>query len=286
MEQTGCPFLWCISLGDIRYAPTRWVLALFLGFVNFWSNVPKFRPFWGGMCILFEICEKGPFQKCMGLGWGWGVDGHIFEQTELQIGQCTRRSNARGTTDYSESESSSLLPPSTRAETVHAGRFSPNQHQCMWPRTHAVKPSGVHFTIPKLACKRSGLCSGQNPVFLVGACRLLRTGCTRPFCWARRCTPANLHPLSTPRAYSFANQRFVGCIWGGNSPWSEFICGHVGCLLTKEAASNTGTVQNGRKSQTYCQYSMQTQGVPNSPFQGFSEYTPHTPTYGTPSGLK
>ena len=54
-----------ISLGDIRYAPTRWVLALFLGFVNFCSNTPKCHLFGGGvMCILFEICEKRLFQKC------------------------------------------------------------------------------------------------------------------------------------------------------------------------------------------------------------------------------
>ena len=26
----------------------------------------------GGMCMLFEICEKRPFQKCMGWG-GWTV---------------------------------------------------------------------------------------------------------------------------------------------------------------------------------------------------------------------
>ena len=32
---------------------------------------------------------------------------------------------------------------------------------------------GVHFTIPKQGCKSSGLCCGQNLVFLVGACRLL-----------------------------------------------------------------------------------------------------------------
>ena len=70
-----------ISLGDIRYAPTRWVLALLLGFVNFWSNVPKFRLFRGGMCTLFEIHEKRLFQQCM--GWGRGVEGRIFEQTEL-----------------------------------------------------------------------------------------------------------------------------------------------------------------------------------------------------------
>ena len=42
-----------ISLGDIRYAPTRWVLALLLGGVNFWSNAPKFRPVLGGVCVYF-----------------------------------------------------------------------------------------------------------------------------------------------------------------------------------------------------------------------------------------
>ena len=30
----------------------------------------------GGMCMLFEICEKRPFQK--GMGWGGGVGGHSF----------------------------------------------------------------------------------------------------------------------------------------------------------------------------------------------------------------
>ena len=30
----------------------------------------------GGLCMLFEICEKTPFQKCM--GWG-GIGDHIFE---------------------------------------------------------------------------------------------------------------------------------------------------------------------------------------------------------------
>ena len=36
-------------------------------------------------------------------------------------------------------------------------------------------PAGVLFTIPKLGCKSksSGLSSGQNLVFLVGACKLL-----------------------------------------------------------------------------------------------------------------
>ena len=52
--------------GDVRYAPTRRVLALLLGFVEFRSDAPYFRWGWGGICILFEICEKRPFQKCMG----------------------------------------------------------------------------------------------------------------------------------------------------------------------------------------------------------------------------
>ena len=62
----------CISLGDIHCAPTRWVLAFFLDFFNFSSDVPKYRSLGGGggICILFEICVKRPFQKCM--GWGGG----------------------------------------------------------------------------------------------------------------------------------------------------------------------------------------------------------------------
>ena len=59
-----------ISLGDIRFMPTWSEFAIFRGFFKFWSNAPKFRSGGGGMCMLFEICEKRPFQKCMGWG-GW-----------------------------------------------------------------------------------------------------------------------------------------------------------------------------------------------------------------------
>ena len=57
-----------ISLGDIHCAPTRWGFPHFpRGFLNSSSDAPKYRSLWGGgMCILFEICEKRPFQKCMG----------------------------------------------------------------------------------------------------------------------------------------------------------------------------------------------------------------------------
>ena len=38
----------------------------------------------GGMCILFEICKKTPFQKCM----GWG--GVTFFSVAQHIGRCTQ----------------------------------------------------------------------------------------------------------------------------------------------------------------------------------------------------
>ena len=55
-----------ISLGDIQNMPTRSKFVYFQGFLHFSSRAPKFHSVGGGMCILFEICEKRPFQKCMG----------------------------------------------------------------------------------------------------------------------------------------------------------------------------------------------------------------------------
>ena len=71
------PYIY-ISLGDIQNVPTRSKFAIFQGFLTFWSNARKFRSVGGAMCMLFEICEKRPFQKCM--DWGGGVGGHSFAQ--------------------------------------------------------------------------------------------------------------------------------------------------------------------------------------------------------------
>ena len=57
-----------ISLRDIQFMPTRSEFTFFQTLLNFWSNAPKCRYLRGGMCMLFEICEKRPFQKCMGRG--------------------------------------------------------------------------------------------------------------------------------------------------------------------------------------------------------------------------
>ena len=55
-----------ISLGDIHNMPTRSKFVYSQGFLHFSSRAPKFLSVGGGMCILFEICENRPFQKCMG----------------------------------------------------------------------------------------------------------------------------------------------------------------------------------------------------------------------------
>ena len=152
---------------------------------------------------------------------------------------------------------------------MHAGRFSPNQHQCMAKNSCCEAFMGCTLRSQNWLAKEAASAVVRISCFLwehAGCCEPVVRGLFAGLADVRRLT-------CTPRACSFANQRFLGCIWGGNSPWSELICGHGGCLLTKEAASNTCTVQNGRKSQRYCQYSMQTQGAPNSPFQGLPEYT-------------
>ena len=60
-----------ISLGDIWFLPTRSEFAIFSEIFQFLVQCTKMLlPRGGGMCMLFEICEKRLFQKCM--GWGGG----------------------------------------------------------------------------------------------------------------------------------------------------------------------------------------------------------------------
>ena len=59
-------------------------------------------------------------------------------------------------------------------------------------------------------------------------------GTHRPAC---KWVPSHLHPLCTPRASPFTHQRFLWCIRGSNSSWSEFVCGHGGCLVTKRGST-------------------------------------------------
>ena len=56
--------------GTFRWRQLGGFLAFFPGFLNFSSDAPKYRSLGEVICILFEICVKRPFQKCM--GWGGG----------------------------------------------------------------------------------------------------------------------------------------------------------------------------------------------------------------------
>ena len=168
-----------------------------------------------------------------------------FLSTKLETRRCTGRSNAQGPTHYSKSKLSPLLCLSTRATCamVHASRFSPNQCQCMWPKTPAVKPSWGALYNPKI-----DLQIDLRPLrwtesgFLAGACRLLRTGCTGLFRPPVRPVRTHLHPLCTPKVSPFPHQRLSWCIGGSSIPWSEFVCGHGSSPLTKR----------GSKQHTHC----------------------------------
>ena len=87
--------------------------------------------------------------------------------------------------------------------------------------------------------------------------------------------PSHLHPVCTPRARSFAHQRFLWCIGRSNSTWREF------CMQIWELPVDNNRQQATQavsKTDENLKHTVRTaQGVPNSPFQGLSEYTPYTP---------
>ena len=67
--------------------PTRRVSPLFWGFLNFFGLMCQNFVLLGGggYVLLFEICEKRPFQKCMGLGLAGNSAMHGTEQC---MGDC------------------------------------------------------------------------------------------------------------------------------------------------------------------------------------------------------
>ena len=82
-----------ISLGDIRFMPTRSEFAIFRAVFKFWSNAPKFRSIGGGVCVCFlKSVRKGCFRNV----WvGGGVGAHSFEhraeqETTHRTGHCSR----------------------------------------------------------------------------------------------------------------------------------------------------------------------------------------------------
>ena len=186
---------------------------------------------------------------------------------------------------YSESSSSSALPFPGRAGTP-LGQASP----CLWTGTYFFNfPQSCNFcaftgTHPSLRHSPQAICC-EAPHFVV----LSTVPCAREW---RHCTLISTIQsqdgaagslgqvccqVSPPRACSFANQRLLWCIGRSNSTWCELICRHGSCLLTKRGSRQQTHRPQRTNSQTNCQYSKQTWGVPNSPLQGLSEYTPYTP---------
>ena len=99
-------------------------------FYNFCFNVQTCHHKGGGMCIFFDICEKRPFQKCMGGGARWShfsAKGYTLDGAQEQ---CTAPLNHV----YSESLSPSALPFSGRAGAP-LGQTSP----CLWTGTYFFK---------------------------------------------------------------------------------------------------------------------------------------------------
>ena len=83
----------------------------------------------------------------------------------------------------------------------------------------------------------------------------------------------HLHPPCTPRAH----QRFLWCIRGSNRTWCSFVCRHGSCLLTKTGSKQHGQCPKWTKISYISSVQHADPGIPISPFQGLSEYTPNNP---------
>ena len=108
----------------------------------------------GGMCMLFGIYEKRPFQKCM--GWGGGGRWSQFCAQSCKRDDTQGIGSAPEITHYSESDLLSSLPISTRAGTPF--HILVHIHADAGCQKFMLGGLGrVRLLIPKLCCKSSGL---------------------------------------------------------------------------------------------------------------------------------
>ena len=168
--------------------PTRSKFAIFQGFLTVPSNALKFRSIGGGMCMLFEICEKRPFQKCM--GWGGG------RWSQFCTKSC-KRTDTQGTgnalriTHYSESD------------RCHRCAFpqGPGIHRrrCRLPDTHVVKPWWGALYDPKTGMQRQWPLQWTESGVLCGSRQVAANRLYEAF-WPAGQAPGspspNLHPQS------------------------------------------------------------------------------------------
>ena len=160
------------------------------------------------MCMLFEICEKRPFQKCM--GWG-GVGGHSFAHRAVQ-GR-THRAQAMV-------QGSLIIPnpirrhrcPFPQGPGLHWGthpRLAPNRRRCRLPEIHVVKPWWGALYDPKTGLQRLWPLQWTEPGVPCGCKQVVANRLYEAFwpsCQARPDSPApTLHPQSVlfcvPKAF-------------------------------------------------------------------------------------
>ena len=253
----------------------------FSAFSTSFASMCKHVVTWGGgVCVYFlKSARKHHFRNV------WVGGGSHFSAQHNTSDGAHKYGTAPFIHFYSESLSSSAFPFSGRAGTPLA-QTSP----CLWIGTYFKiqkfmlrSLGGVSFD-PKTGQQkrwpqRSSECRAPCGCMKVALNRLHEAS------WPGR-LPGHLLPGFTPRACPFANQRLLWCIWGSNSPWSEFVCRHGSCLLTKRGSRQHRHRPKRTKISNMSSVQHADLGFPNSPFQGLSEYTPHTPTSGTPTGHK
>ena len=255
------------TLDYIRHGPLGGPLCgnveqirIFAWFSQFFVQCTKisFRRGGGGMCILFKICEKRPFQKCMGCGGGGGGQVVAFWSSRAAKSACKHALKISHT-----------FVPNRRLRCLfqaglgpHLGRY---HHAYCWEHIFSAfaNPAACSFSlVPTL---NSEALPRDHPLRGWHSVALSASPC--PTHWTRY-VPC-FHPHKTrmrgkvalirggakvqPLHLVVPNQNIGGC----NSTWREFVCGHGGCLLTKGGSkqhrhrpkrtkiSNMSSVQHG-----------------------------------------
>ena len=207
------------------------------------------------MCILFEICKKTPFQKCM--VWGGG-GGHIIQRSTTHWTVHTNMALHRSsifTLNHCDRQHSlfqaGLGPHYGRHPPVcgqgHISSMHMAKNSCCEALVGCVFPSqnwaakAVASAVVRMPCSLWVHAGGSERevrgfyAWLPGSCRVT-------------CT----HSAPPERALLHING-FCGASGEATARGVNLYEDMAAACRKEEAASNTCTVRNGQKSQTCCQ---------------------------------
>ena len=188
---------------------------------------------------------------------------------------------------------------------VQGSLIIPNRirsHCCPFPQGLGLHwgihpPTRTYFFNFSQSCSLRAF-TGTHPVFRGMAhrpsvwCSLwAHAGCREPpargFCaCASGFLASNPHPGCTPRACSFANQRFLRCIWGCNSTLREFVSGYGGCLMKKRQQATQAPSKKDKNLKHTVSTACRPRVFQIALFKGFPNIPHIPPPYGTHSGRK